>query len=710
MKLAAIYIPKSTLPHVFGKDHSAKTMNLGSRNFYFFDENDTEIIITEKIQNSNFINNFFDENLGLISAVVGQNAAGKTSLLRAMNNSRDISNKKLVYIIEYDDSEKLTIINETNITIKILIDLEFEIVSNKIFEPLFYSPCLDFDLKDSYSPISLVNYFDEDLENYFIDSVIRNISLMNNEIIEDIKNIYDDFPSYDTVSIQIKKHRKSKFRAPYLEANFGNPHKGDVLKNELTGFISDLENNKSGKSTYTNEDIIDLSKRNIAILESESFTEQFNKLWGIDDYDFIDDSGYDYIHNSDSFIKNMEVTILSYLLLGAVFPKTGLGGGIEFSRITQTVNFKERLDLFLEMYLANEEKIITQSIIGKLKGIKVEETESIIALIKNDKFVKTQGVELQPIKNRMITHCESFKEILNYYQYILDLTQQSFLFKNNTLIFNVKDTKQVILFNEFVFKYKYILNSLGNIPTSISLFDFFPDKKLSTGEKSILDLYSSIYNYIDINKESNHTSHEFYLLLLDEPDLGFQPLWKKKFINAISKTLPLLFSKITPYKYDSEKGEYISLRKIPFVQIIFTTHDPLTLSDIPNSSVTYLKKDKETSVLLDNIESDKKSFGANISDLLSDSFFLADGLIGEFAKEKIQDSIEYIKSAGTCTPKKWITSSDDVKKVLDQIGEPYLRDKLNDMFLETFSDYKELEINKLIEKINRLRNDSTSGK
>ena len=39
-------------------------------------------------------------------------------------------------------------------------------------------------------------------------------------------------------------------------------------------------------------------------------------------------------------------------------------------------------------------------------------------------------------------------------------------------------------------------------------------------------------------------NNEYYLLLLDEPDLGFHPLWKKKFINAISKTLPLIFSKM----------------------------------------------------------------------------------------------------------------------------------------------------------------------
>ena len=708
MKLAAIYFPKNTLPHVFGPEHDGVEMNLGSHNFYSFDENDTEIIITEKIKNTLYINNFFDEKLGLLSAVVGQNGAGKTSLLRAANHSRDTSNKKLVYIFESDDSERITICNETNKSISNLTESENNLTDRKLFESLFYSPSLDFDLMDAYSPIALVNYFDSDLEVYFLDSVSRNIALMNDPIIESIKSIYEDFPSYNTVSIQIKKQRKSKFRTPYLEANFGNPNKGDVLKNELTGFISDLENDKSGKSVYTKDDLIDLSRRNISILEGESFTEQFTKLWSIDDYGFKDDSGYDYIHNSNSFIKNLEITILSYLLLGAVFPQTGLGGGIDFSRVLQTTGFKERLDLFLEMYLVNEEKAITQSIISRLRGIRVDEIESIKDIITADKFTQGAGIDLQPVKSRMIKSCETFHDVMKFYDYIVELTKNPSLFTGNVIVFNIKDKDQVLLYEEFNLKYKYILKVFGNVPTNVSLFDFLPDKKLSTGEKSILDLYSSIYHYIDINKESNHTSHNFYLLLLDEPDLGFQPLWKKKFINAVCKTLPILFSKIKPYYYDGEKGKYIQNGEFPALQIIFTTHDPLTLSDIPNSGVTYLKKETNATILMNSLEFDRKSFGANISDLLADSFFLNDGLIGEFAKEKIQQAIEFINTGGTAQ-QKWISTREDVKKVIDQIGEPYLNDKLNDMFLEKFSEYKEIEITKLQEKINRLRDDSTSN-
>ena len=40
----------------------------------------------------------------------------------------------------------------------------------------------------------------------------------------------------------------------------------------------------------------------------------------------------------------------------------------------------------------------------------------------------------------------------------------------------------------------------------------------------------------------------------------------------------------------------------------------------------------------------KKTFGANISELLEESFFLENGLIGDFAKEKIEQTINWLNN------------------------------------------------------------------
>jgi hypothetical protein len=71
--------------------------------------------------------------------------------------------------------------------------------------------------------------------------------------------------------------------------------------------------------------------------------------------------------------------------------------------------------------------------------------------------------------------------------------------------------------------------------------------------------------------------------------------------------------------------------------IIFTTHSPFILSDLPKENVIFLEKGKQVYPFEDR----KQTFGANIHTLLSHGFFMKDGLMGEFAKEKIQSIINY---------------------------------------------------------------------
>lgn len=698
MRLGSIYIPEGVLPHVFGLGHKGQTLNLGGKYNYFFNETDTDIVIINREENK-FINNFWGDNIALITTIVGKNAVGKTSILRALNNPMDSGNKKLVYIIETGDESKIKVVNETVKNVLDKIDLVLEVITNKSFEPLFYSPVLDYDLKSAFSPISLVNYFNDSLENYYLDSITRNIFLLNDDIIKDIKKVYTDFPYYDKIKVTAKKHRKSNFRQIYLEANFGNPHRGDALKHEIDGQIMQLENPTFYKESFSKEEVIDLLKSNVNLLESESFTEQFNKIWDLEDYKYIDKEGYDYIHNSNDFIKNLEINLLSYLLLGAVFPQTGLGGGTNFNNIGNTTNFKERLNFFLEMYLINEYKLLTEKITSDLGGINVYDKEKIISIINNDTWVKTSGADVQPIRDRMKNDVISFYAILEFYDFIVEFCQSSKISTNKEgLVFNLQNN-EVDIFNNLIENYKSLLDSIPNSPMDISIFDFSPNKKLSTGEKALIDFYASIFSYIEKNKSHQHTNYEHYLLLLDEPELGFHPLWKKKFINAIVKTLPILFSKIAPKVYDEISKNYIKTRENPVLQIIFTTHDPLTVSDIPNSNIIYLQKDNEITSIVDKTKGLKKSFGANITDLLSDSFFIGSedkALVGEFAREKIEITINWIN--GELKKKEHFESNysindDEYKhheKIISIIDEQIIKMKLAEM-LEKLKDSKKLQ-------------------
>jgi GTPase SAR1 family protein len=210
------------------------------------------------------------------------------------------------------------------------------------------------------------------------------------------------------------------------------------------------------------------------------------------------------------------------------------------------------------------------------------------------------------------------------------------------------------------------------------------DRKLSSGENALLNLFSRLYDFLE-NKLSPRLNPKAeirtFLLLLDEADSGFHPVWKKKFVNALVRTLPYFFE---PY------------RQKPSLQIIFTTHDPLTLSDLPNANVVCLVNEEGKVRALDQTKS-LATFGANITDLLADSFFIEDGLIGNFARHKIQETVKWLNGA----------SKDEAayhKKFIAMIDEPIVRRKLAEMYDEKMQGNFELEvIDRQIEELQQLR-------
>lgn len=244
---------------------------------------------------------------------------------------------------------------------------------------------------------------------------------------------------------------------------------------------------------------------------------------------------------------------------------------------------------------------------------------------------------------------------------------------------------------------KDVINSLENYYRKKEKVNSFlgikaTDRNLSSGENALLNFYSVLYEFIqDIDLEN---IKEEYILLLDEADLGYHPEWKKRFVNSIVKSLPLFF------KFSERQSK---------IQIIFTTHDPLTLSDIPRQNVLYLNKNSIGETLINDKGDDKETFGANIHDLLADSFFISDGLMGDFAKEKINKTITWLKYKllqkdvepltesyekkrieleDLVRENRWVLeSSKEVHKlVIDLVDEPLLKFKLDEMYYLIFPD------------------------
>ncbi|MXP06436.1 MULTISPECIES: AAA family ATPase [unclassified Apibacter] len=225
--------------------------------------------------------------------------------------------------------------------------------------------------------------------------------------------------------------------------------------------------------------------------------------------------------------------------------------------------------------------------------------------------------------------------------------------------------------------------------TDEPLFNFSTDRELSSGEKLMYEQFSifneqvsRIENEIGIDNISDE-----YLILLDEADVCFHPLWKKKYINMLLEILPLIFVN----------------KKL---QIIFTTHDPLTLSDIPHQNILFLGKGENYTKVLTN---KRKTFGANISNLLADSFFLEDGLVGDFAKKKIEEVIHVLnKMIENKNNNQHIDISQEeqqrIRKLIRMVDEHIIQSKLIKMYNEAFGPSIDNEIQELEERLNYLKN------
>ncbi len=208
---------------------------------------------------------------------------------------------------------------------------------------------------------------------------------------------------------------------------------------------------------------------------------------------------------------------------------------------------------------------------------------------------------------------------------------------------------------------------------------FFDEEKsyesLSTGEKSIFILLITIlYQVTNINDTVYKTIH----IILDEIEMNLHPEWQKKFFREFLN----------------------SLNKVRKKEICLTliTHSPFILSDIPKQNVIFLEKDEKTGNCINSTDKiDLNPFGANIHTLLSHGFFMKDGLMGEFAKSKIDDVINYLNNK-----KSEIKNDKDAQNIIDIIGEPIIKRELQRMLKNKMELSNKTEIDTIKEEIKLL--------
>lgn len=144
----------------------------------------------------------------------------------------------------------------------------------------------------------------------------------------------------------------------------------------------------------------------------------------------------------------------------------------------------------------------------------------------------------------------------------------------------------------------------------------YPMSMLSSGEMQMINTVSSMVYHLrnldDAVAGDDKVQYQHVNIILEEIELYFHPNYQKQYV-----------------KYLLSQIEQTQLRNINALNIIFVTHSPFILSDIVRSNMLCLKDGD----VYEKFE--KKTFGANIYDLLRNPFFLSDGTIGDYSQEII---------------------------------------------------------------------------
>lgn len=164
--------------------------------------------------------------------------------------------------------------------------------------------------------------------------------------------------------------------------------------------------------------------------------------------------------------------------------------------------------------------------------------------------------------------------------------------------------------------------------TKHSFGDDFTFTSMSSGERQLMYSLSSILyhiqNLVSVNDDTFRISYKHINLVLDEVELYCHPEYQRTFIADLLDRLSWL--DIT-YPIES-------------INILLVTHSPFILSDIPKNNILYLKNGKtvnDTGKIVNPL-------GANVNDILRQSFFLENGFMGKHIQTKILSLVDFLNS------------------------------------------------------------------
>jgi predicted ATP-binding protein involved in virulence len=513
-----------------------------------FDLNQKEVIINE---GTNLDNDFFGNSISNITAIVGENGAGKSSIIEFL----------LHYVLSHYRYFRQ----------------DFLVVyRNKVY-----------DIESSNEGAVIKKKYSNKKESIFIwysENIVNEIKTIANCLI----------PVKPAISYSPKKESQKSILDHTLKAN--------LLSSKLPIYYC----NTLDKAIYSVDGIDlstdylmrggDINKRHQP-KEEQLLLQKTGTAQYMFRYQAIDlKRQMDFILNSDH--KEIPFNLPEQIqIFASTFSKTDLGKiiGVGFPVSIERLSYKisERLESdvlanFWESVLAYYFKVDIQ-IKGK-QGVEYynKKVQEILDTSEPQKSIKA----LFKDNTTVLSFLEDFEDLINKKM----LKEEGFQ-RDSYWIIEKKDWG---VLHELTKKHPIALDFL--------LFSWY---KQSTGEIAFLKLFSRLYEVKDQIKGLEFGAY----IILDEAETAFHPQWQKKYIDFLQKFINKLFS-------------------VP-IHLILTSHSPFVVSDLPKENIIFLRKG--TNGVTEVVDGVNKinTFGANIHTLFADAFFMEGGLIGEFAKKKI---------------------------------------------------------------------------
>lgn len=649
MKLIAIWVED----YMKFKD---QTFNLDSPVEFIFDFNrDTRELSISTKKKDNYVQ-MFNDPLVSVTAIVGKNGAGKTSFLKLLNviNSTKPLEKPVILVFQNlenakQPSYKIIVYQHNDFLFddlkgkrrKIQVALLGELNELKDNNELELI-AQDYN-PDPFLKIDVLNY-----DYLFSDENDKYLKLrdpLNRKMMYQVSSKLDKQSLKDYISEHDKKEIEPSL---FINESF-NPFKL-YFKKKLESRISFLA------KVHTDPDFprhliekINLPKTislsfNYSIFQllEEKFKE--DKFKGDTFYPLLKKKNQQWLQKINTTKNNTEAFKNRVLL--------------------QIIN----IGLYHELCLKNNNYVILDAL---KHFVEKEESNKTISFKDLHRFVEET---LKTSNVLSINQYDKLFDVINDVVNELLISQDSLSLSSLSTLYEVNiDDKTWSLIDPLL-----SLNYLDDAP----FFEYYFDN-LSSGEDALLTQYTEIHNGITA------TSREFLMILIDEGEINLHPEWQREYLNSTIEFI----------NYKARDGVK--------VQLILSSHSPFILSDLTKNQVVFLNHNNDAYRLGVSTKQNNKreTFGANIYDLFKDSFFMNNGFIGEFAKNKIDN---VFKDLSTAIEKKITIEQarkEEIKSIISVIGEPLIKRQLSKMYDKLYETDLEIEaIDEQIKKLEEFKN------